>query len=76
MFSFKQQVQGEIFEVDHNVLSVLEELEGHPKWYKRTLCEIIATATAAVIFSRLKINYHVFALRLTVLVFHWCLQCI
>ena len=43
MFSFKQQVHGEIYEVDHNVLSVLDELEGHPKWYKRTLCEIIAT---------------------------------
>lgn len=22
---------------------MLDELEGHPKWYKRTLCEIIAT---------------------------------
>ena len=43
MFSFKQQVHGEIYEVDHNVLSVLDELEGHPNWYKRTLCEIIAT---------------------------------
>ena len=43
MFSFKQQVHGEIYEVDQNVLSVLDELEGHPKWYKRTLCEIIAT---------------------------------
>ena len=29
--------------MDQNVLSVLDELEGHPKWYKRTLCEIIAT---------------------------------
>ena len=43
VFSFKQQVHGEIYEVDQNVLSVLDELEGHPKWYKRTLCEIIAT---------------------------------
>ena len=43
VFSFKQQVHGEIYEVDRNVLSVLDELEGHPKWYKRTLCEIIAT---------------------------------
>ena len=43
MLSFKQQVHGEIYEVDQNVLSVLDELEGHPKWYKRTLCEIIAT---------------------------------
>ena len=43
MFSFKQQVHGEIYEVDQNVLSVLDELKGHPKWYKRTLCEIIAT---------------------------------
>ena len=43
MFSFKQQVHGKIYEADQNVLGVLDELEGHPKWYKRTLCEIIAT---------------------------------
>ena len=43
MFSFRQQIHGEIYEVDQNVLSLLDELDGHPKWYKRTLCEIIAT---------------------------------
>ena len=32
--------------MDKNVLSVLDELEGHPTWYKRTLCEIIATKKA------------------------------
>ena len=41
-----QQVHGEIYEVDGNVLSKLDELEGHPTWYKRTKCEIITTATA------------------------------
>lgn len=40
-----QQVHGEIYEVDSNVLSKLDELEGHPTWYKRTKCEIITTAT-------------------------------
>ena len=33
--------------MDGNVLSKLDELEGHPTWYKRTKCEIITTATAA-----------------------------
>ncbi len=42
---FYQQVHGEIYEVDSNVLSTLDELEGHPTWYKRTKCEIITTAT-------------------------------
>lgn len=39
-----QQVYGEIYEVDSNVLSELDEFEGHPTWYKRTKCEIITTA--------------------------------
>ena len=41
-----QQVHGEIYEVDSNVLSSLDELEGHPTWYKRTPCEIITTERA------------------------------
>ena len=32
--------------MDSNVLSKLDELEGHPTWYKRTKCEIITTSTA------------------------------
>lgn len=32
--------------MDNNVLSKLDELEGHPTWYKRTKCEIITAATA------------------------------
>ena len=39
-----QEVHGEIYEVDSNVLSKLDELEEHPTWYKRTKCEIITTA--------------------------------
>lgn len=38
-----KQVHGEIYEVDNNVLRVLDELEGHPTWYKRTQCEITTT---------------------------------
>ena len=33
--------------MDSNVLSSLDELEGHPTWYKRTPCEIITTEKAA-----------------------------
>ena len=32
--------------MDSNALSKLDELEGHPTWYKRTKCEIITTGTA------------------------------
>ena len=42
-----QQVNGEIYEVDSNVLSKLDELEGHPTWYKRSKCDIITTGNAA-----------------------------
>ena len=41
-----QQVHGEIYEVDSNVLSSLDELEGHPTWLKRTPCKIITTKRA------------------------------
>ena len=47
VLSCTQQVHGEIYEVDGNVLSSLDELEGHPTWYKRTPCEIITTEKAA-----------------------------
>lgn len=42
-----QQVHGEIYEVDSNVLSEWDELEGHPTWYKRTKCEIITPTAGA-----------------------------
>ena len=45
IFLYLQQVHGEIYGVDSNVLSILDELEGHPTWYKRTKCEIITTVT-------------------------------
>ena len=33
--------------MDSNVLSKLDELEGHPTWYKRTKCQVVPTSTAA-----------------------------
>lgn len=38
-----KQVHGEIYEVDKNVLSKLDDLEDHPTWYKRSKCDIVTT---------------------------------
>ena len=46
------KISTEIYEVDQNVLSVLDKLEGHPKWFKRTLCEIIANEKVSGIDAR------------------------
>lgn len=42
-----KQVYGEIYEVNRNVLSLLDDLEDHPTWYKRSPCEVIVTNEAA-----------------------------
>lgn len=41
-----KQVHGEVYEVDENVLSELDDLENHPTWYKRSKCDIITTQGA------------------------------
>ena len=45
---FLQHVHGEIYEVDSDVRQSLDDLEGHPLWYKRELCEILVTSVGTI----------------------------
>ena len=35
------QIKGEVYEVDKNTLDVLDDLEGHPDFYRRELVDVI-----------------------------------
>ena len=35
------QIKGEVYEVDRDTLNALDELEGHPNFYKRELIDVI-----------------------------------
>jgi gamma-glutamylaminecyclotransferase len=35
------RVYGEVYEVTPEVLQALDELEGHPDWYQRTLIALV-----------------------------------